>query len=93
MKETCFYYKDINAPKPNKPNHIGTCALIVHNEKILLDARTDSHVWGLIGGALEIDESLLDGIKREIIEETSIMPTDEQIELFGIYDDPSRMGM
>lgn len=91
MKQAAFYYKDSDAPKPNMPNHIGTCILIEVDEKILLEHRTDCDVWGLIGGALEIDESLLDGIKREVYEETNIALDDEYIEFYGIYDDPSRI--
>jgi len=91
MKQTSFYYNDSDAPKPNKPNHVGTCILIVAKEKILLDHRMDCDFWGLIGGALELDETFLNGIKREVAEETNIILDDEQIKFFKIYDDPSRI--
>ena len=53
MKRTIFYYKNSDVPKPNKPNHVGTCIVIVSNNEILLDHREDCDAWGLIGGALE----------------------------------------
>ncbi len=37
MIEAKFYYKNENAPKPNKPNHIGVCAIIKYKNKILLE--------------------------------------------------------
>ena len=92
MSRTKFYYRDADAPKPNKPNHIGTCIIIALGEKILLEHRADcDDVWGLIGGALEVNESCLDGIKREVLEETGILLKDEEIEFFKIYDDPTRI--
>lgn len=91
MKTASFYYKDDHAPKPNKPNHVGTCIFIVAAGKILLEHRADCDLWGLVGGALEIDESFLAGIKREVKEETGLSLQDEQIDFFRLYDDPSRI--
>lgn len=42
MSKAQFYYKDKNAPKPNKPNSIGTAAIIRFNDEILLEKRLDS---------------------------------------------------
>ncbi len=72
MGEAKFYYRDSNAPKPNKPIHIGTCAIIKYNGKVLLEKRTDSDRWALIGGGLEIDDSLEQCIIREVNEETGL---------------------
>ena len=46
---------------------IGSHAIIV-NEKneILLQLRTDFNRWGIIGGALEYNETLEDALKRSI---------------------------
>lgn len=92
MNEAKFYYKNENAPKPNKPNHIGTCAIIKSNNKILLEKRADSNRWGLIGGGLEIDESLEQGIIREINEETGIKISEESLIFWKMFSDPSRIG-
>lgn len=91
MSKAKFYYKDINAPKPNKPNHIGTSAIIKYNNKILLEKRADSDRWGLIGGGLKLTESLEEGIIREIKEETDLKINEDLLEFWKIYSDPSRI--
>lgn len=91
MAEAKFYYKDDSAPKPNKPNHIGTCAIIQYNGKILLEKRTDSNRWALIGGGLEIYESLEECIIREINEETGLVIDEELLFFWKMYSDPSRI--
>ncbi len=58
MKQAQFYYKDESAPQPNRPNHIGSSVLIVLNDKLLLESRTDSDYWSIIGGSLEPNETL-----------------------------------
>lgn len=65
MAQAQFFYKDATAPRPNRPNHIGTCILIVCEKKLLLEHRTDSDMWALIGGGLKLDERLADGVIRE----------------------------
>ena len=52
-----FFCNDINAPKPNRPNHIGTTAVIEYNGKILFEKRKDNGSWALIGGGLKNNES------------------------------------
>lgn len=91
MKQARFYYRDANAPKPNRPNHIGTCILIEYEEKILLEHRGDSDTWALIGGGLKHDEKLVEGAIREAFEETGIQLQEREVEFYGIYDDPSRI--
>ena len=53
---------------------IGSHAIIL-NEKneILLQLRTDFNQWGIIGGALEYNETLEDALKREVYEETGLI--------------------
>lgn len=92
MIESKFYYKNENALKPNKPNHIGTCAIIMYNNKILLEKRADSNSWALIGGGLKIDESLEEGIVREINEETGLVVSEESLRFWKMFSDPSRIG-
>lgn len=86
-----FYYKDNSAPEPNKPNHIGTSIIIKYNNKILLEQRSDSNRWAIIGGGLKINESLIDCAIRETLEETGINIAEDKINFFKIYDDPSRI--
>ncbi len=54
MTEAKFYYKNADAPKPNKPTHIGVSAIIRDTNRILLERRTDSNRWSLIGGGLQM---------------------------------------
>ena len=86
-----FYYKDENAPKPNRPNHIGTAVIIEHRGKILLEHRQDSETWAVIGGGLMLEESLAECAAREVFEETGIKLDSEDISFYKIYDDPSRI--
>lgn len=86
-----FFCNDINAPKPNRPNHIGTTAVIEYNGKILFEKRKDNGSWALIGGGLKNNESFIDGIIREISEETGIWIDKSCLIPFKIYDDPLRI--
>jgi len=89
MKQASFYYKNPDAPNPNKPNHIGATILIHYDGKVLLESRKDSDRWAFIGGGLLINETLLECAKREAFEETGIVLSDEDIEFCKLYDDPS----
>ncbi|MDR7855028.1 NUDIX domain-containing protein [Tissierella sp.] len=91
MGEARFYYKDKNAPKPNKPIHIGACVIIRYNGKVLLEKRTDSNRWALIGGGLNIDESLEKCIVREIKEETGLEIQEQSLCFLKVYSDPTRI--
>ncbi|WP_282942096.1 NUDIX domain-containing protein [Paenibacillus sp. RC67] len=89
MPEAKFYYKHRNTPIPNQPTSIGVVALIEKENKLLLERRTDSNRWALIGGAIKSDESLLDGLYREVMEETGLSIC--SYDLFGTFSDPSRV--
>ncbi|MBQ3374632.1 MAG: NUDIX domain-containing protein [Oscillospiraceae bacterium] len=47
-------------------------ALIVKDDKILFQRRTDNGKWGLIGGLLEMNETYEEAALREIREETGL---------------------
>lgn len=89
MKQASFYYKNPDAPKPNRPNHIGATILIHYDGKVLLESRKDSDRWAFIGGGLLLDETLLECAKRETFEETGIVLVDEDMEFVKLFDDPS----
>ena len=77
MSNAEFYFNNVNAPKPNKPNLIGAAVLIEYNNTFLLEQRSDCDSWDFIGGSLEIDESIDECIIREIKEETGIVVTEK----------------
>ena len=90
MPQAQFYYRDKDAPKP-KGNRIGTCILLECGGRLLLEHRADSDIWAVIGGGLKSGERLVEGAVREVFEETGLNLREEQLELYRIYDDPSRI--
>ena len=61
---------------------------IIQNERgeILLQDRADHRVWGLPGGTVEMDETVLEALAREIKEETGL--TVVRPRLVGLYTGP-----
>src|SRR5579884_54716 len=54
---------------------IGVGAIILHEEKVLLIQRGKEPLkgeWSIPGGALELGETLHDGLRREVCEETGL---------------------
>lgn len=54
---------------------IGIAAVILQNEQVLLVQRGKppaQGLWGLPGGALELGETVMDGVRREVREETGL---------------------
>lgn len=89
LKSAKFFDGDTSAPAPNKPIGVGALALIEREGKVLMELRSDCRRWGLVGGAVEPDESIEAALHREVFEETGL--TMESCELFGVFSDPSRI--
>lgn len=67
----------------------GVRAVIVSKEGgILLQCRKDNNLWGLPGGAVELDETVFEALRREVAEETSLEVIDAQP--MGIYCGPDQ---
>lgn len=62
---------------------VGLCCLIL-NEKnqLLLEKRTDNGLYCIPGGSLDFDETVIEGVKREVREETGILL--KEVSLFMI---------
>ena len=84
-----FFYGDPNAPRPNRPIGAGVLALIDGDGTLLLEKRSDCGRWGFVGGAVEVEESLEDALRRETLEESGLVVVGE--ELFAVFPGPSRV--
>jgi 8-oxo-dGTP diphosphatase len=72
---------------------VGVGAIVVNKGRVLLVCRGREPLkghWTLPGGVLELGESLVDGVKREIAEETGLEV--EPIELVEVLDRIHREG-
>ncbi|KEK23289.1 NUDIX hydrolase [Bacillus gaemokensis] len=82
------YIEDMRELVGNRPLIlIGSHVIILNNyNEILLQLRADFNIWGIIGGALEYNETLEDAAKREVFEETGLIVKD--LELFHTFSGP-----
>ncbi len=63
-------------------------SVIIENEKgeILLGRRTDNHLWGYAGGAMELGESIEDCARRELWEEMGLIA--DEMEFLTVNSGP-----
>ncbi len=67
---------------------VGASVIIEDAEgRILLQLRSDCHMWGYAGGSVELDEIVEETAKRELFEETGLCA--EELFLLGIYSGKS----
>lgn len=86
-----FHVNDPTAPTPNRPRHLGVAIALITRDgrEVLLEHRSDSDLWGLVGGGVQEAESILTALHREITEETGRSATN--VRMIGIFSDPSRI--
>jgi ADP-ribose pyrophosphatase YjhB (NUDIX family) len=60
--------------------------LVDDQRRLLLQRRADSGHWGLPAGVVDVGDSVLEALSREVQEETGL--TVVRAELFGVYTDP-----
>ena len=66
------------------PMHRSVAVLVIYKEqKVLLQKREDNGMWALHGGGMEVGESFLETLNREIKEELNIKPINPK--LLGIF--------
>ena len=61
MNDQCYY-------------RVSVKAIVIEDDKILL-CREDNGRWDMMGGGLDHDEAPIDGLRREIHEETGLIAT------------------
>ncbi|WP_427110575.1 NUDIX hydrolase [Lysinibacillus xylanilyticus] len=68
------YIKDLRKVVGTRPLIMcGACVLVINNrQKVLLQLRIDNDCWGLIGGSMELGETLEQVAHRELFEETGL---------------------
>ncbi len=59
--------------------------LVNKKNQILLEQRSDCGWWGMIGGKLEIGESIEECAAREVKEESNLKINQNHLEIIGIY--------
>lgn len=70
---------------------VGCGAIIEDKEgRILLQSRKDTDQWGVPGGLMELGETFLETLEREVFEETNLRIVEPK--LFGIYSGKSGFG-
>ena len=50
----------------------GATVVVIKDNRILLNLRSDTNTWGIPGGALELGETLEETAARELKEETNL---------------------
>ncbi|MDJ0707482.1 MAG: NUDIX hydrolase [Leptolyngbyaceae cyanobacterium MO_188.B28] len=82
------YVQELRSLVGHRPLIIpGAAVLIVDQDNgLLLQHRKDNHQWGLIGGSMEVGESLEDTARREAFEETGLNLG--ELVWFGLFSGP-----
>ena len=71
-----------------KPVIMVTAVVVVLNavDELLMMRRADGSGWGLIGGFMELGETVEETARREVYEETGL--TVGRLEFFGVFSSP-----
>jgi 8-oxo-dGTP pyrophosphatase MutT (NUDIX family) len=83
------WYRDPDAPPPNRPRKVGVCFIVELDGGVLIDRRSDDGALAFTGGTLEDDEHLLAGLARELREETGLEAG--RTTFVGLFSDPTRL--
>lgn len=79
------YVQELRLLVGHRPLIIPGAAVLIVNQQggLLLQHRRDNHQWGLIGGSMEVGESLEETARRETFEETGLEL--DELEWFGLF--------
>src|SRR5690242_17650380 len=87
MTSARFFYRDPDAPAPNRPDRIVVVAFVERGETVLMEHRADCDQWCLLGGRVERDQSVEAALRQEVREESGLAVS--ACSLFGVFSDPS----
>ena len=79
------YIKEIRSAIGHKPIILCACGCLIFDKqgRVLLQRRKDDNLWGNPGGCMEVGETSIDTVKREILEEVGVEVSN--LELFNVY--------
>lgn len=80
------YVNDPDAPAPTSLVPAVSAVISDADGRVLLQRRTDNELWSVPGGAVELGESVLGALRREVKEETGLDV--EADRLIGVYSSP-----
>ena len=91
MAIVTFYRGHPNPPKTTMPARLGANAIITCKGKLLLEKRSDSDVWGLVGGGVKKYETEAQAMAREVYEELGIRIPKDRFQKLKVYGEPGRI--
>jgi ADP-ribose pyrophosphatase YjhB (NUDIX family) len=80
------YYDDPDAPRATRIVPAASAIVTDGAGRILMHRRTDSGLWSIPGGGMEVGETIGRTVVREVEEETGLKVEPDR--LVGIYSDP-----
>lgn len=80
-----------NAPKTTQGAHLGGNAILLWQDRLLLERRVDADVWGLVGGGAKKWETGRQAVAREVYEELGLRIPAGDFTKLAVYDDPGRI--
>ncbi|MER6301421.1 NUDIX domain-containing protein [Kitasatospora sp. NPDC001539] len=85
-----LYMSSSPAPKASTPLHsVSVAGAVVREDgRVLVIQRADNGTWEPPGGVLELGETVEDGVRREVFEETGLLVRPER--LTGVYKNMNR---
>ena len=92
MSIVTFYRGDPeHTPKTTMPAHLGANCIFLWQDKLLLEKRVDSDIWGLVGGGCKKTETGREAIAREAYEELGVRIPKDRFEKLAVYGEPGRV--
>lgn len=92
MSIVTFYRGDPeHTPKTTMPARLGANCIFLWRDKLLLEKRTDSDIWGLVGGGCKKTETGREAIAREAYEELGVRIPKDRFEKLAVYGEPGRV--